>query len=331
FDRKHYFYADMPAGYQITQQRVPIAVDSGKSLHDEERSQTLIDLNRAGVGLMELVMCCGEEAAAAVRQLQLILQALGTCQANMAEGQIRVDANVSVHQSGEPLGVRREVKNINSVMHLAKAIGKNTEEKKNYGYQDLPSHLLLCCMHIHSLSLSLRFMPETNLPPLFVYESEFVVIDRLSFQLPELPSVKRTRLVEMYGILQEHRFTLVVRNSKVKLCIFVFVLYYKFLLSEIFFLSSLSETGICSLPLFLSPVSPGAVAVLIILIESSHISSSTAKPVFQKMWKAPKKTVGQIVKEQDLWIIKDKEELQNICQRRVDSHPEEVNPDNYPP
>uniref|UniRef100_A0A9J7YI94 Glutamyl-tRNA(Gln) amidotransferase, subunit B n=1 Tax=Cyprinus carpio carpio TaxID=630221 RepID=A0A9J7YI94_CYPCA len=110
------------AGYQITQQRVPIAVDSGKSLHDEERSQTLIDLNRAGVGLMELVMCCGEEAAAAVRQLQLILQALGTCQANMAEGQIRVDANVSVHQSGEPLGVRREVKNINSVMHLAKAI-----------------------------------------------------------------------------------------------------------------------------------------------------------------------------------------------------------------
>ncbi|XP_042573517.1 glutamyl-tRNA(Gln) amidotransferase subunit B, mitochondrial-like [Cyprinus carpio] len=99
---------------------------------------------------------------------------------------------------------------------------------------------------------------------------------------------------------------------------------YKFLLSEIFFLSSLSETGICSLPLFLSPVSPGAVAVLIILIESSHISSSTAKPVFQKMWKAPKKTVGQIVKEQDLWIIKDKEELQNICQRRVDSHPEEV-------
>uniref|UniRef100_A0A9J8CQV7 Glutamyl-tRNA(Gln) amidotransferase, subunit B n=1 Tax=Cyprinus carpio carpio TaxID=630221 RepID=A0A9J8CQV7_CYPCA len=272
FDRKHYFYADMPAGYQITQQRVPIAVDSGKSLHDEERSQTLIDLNRAGVGLMELVMCCGEEAAAAVRQLQLILQALGTCQANMAEGQIRVDANVSVHQSGEPLGVRREVKNINSVMHLAKAIGKNTEEKKNYGYQDLPSHLLLCCMHIHSLSLSLRFMPETNLPPLFVYESEFVVIDRLSFQLPELPSVKRTRLVEMYGILQEHRFTLVVRNSKVKL-----------------------------------------------------------SQVFQKMWKAPKKTVGQIVKEQDLWIIKDKEELQNICQRRVDSHPEEVNPDNYPP
>nr|XP_015200027.1 PREDICTED: glutamyl-tRNA(Gln) amidotransferase subunit B, mitochondrial [Lepisosteus oculatus] len=125
FDRKHYFYADLPAGYQITQQRVPIAVngslayslvvgqkrkevvtksvrikqiqleqDSGKSLHDDSRSQTLIDLNRAGVGLMELVMepdmCCGEEAATAVRELQLILQALGTSQANMSESADKV-------------------------------------------------------------------------------------------------------------------------------------------------------------------------------------------------------------------------------------------------
>uniref|UniRef100_A0A9J8BDK8 Glutamyl-tRNA(Gln) amidotransferase, subunit B n=1 Tax=Cyprinus carpio carpio TaxID=630221 RepID=A0A9J8BDK8_CYPCA len=136
---------------------------------------------------MELVMCCGEEAAAAVRQLQLILQALGTCQANMAEGQIRVDANVSVHQSGEPLGVRREVKNINSVMHLAKAIGSCQKPT---------------CHHCLFMRVKLRCLRSVN-------PAQFVVIDRLSFQLPELPSVKRTRLVEMYGILQEHRFTLV--------------------------------------------------------------------------------------------------------------------------
>uniref|UniRef100_A0A3Q3VZ68 Glutamyl-tRNA amidotransferase subunit B n=1 Tax=Mola mola TaxID=94237 RepID=A0A3Q3VZ68_MOLML len=156
FDRKHYFYADLPAGYQITQQRQPTAVngrltysflegkkrsqvtktvsikqiqleqDSGKSLHDDVRGQTLIDLNRAGVGLMELVMepdmSCGEEAAAAVRELQLILQTLDTCQGNMSEGQLRVDANVSVHKPGEPLGIRTEVKNINSIRYLAKAI-----------------------------------------------------------------------------------------------------------------------------------------------------------------------------------------------------------------
>uniref|UniRef100_A0A2K6SVF4 Glutamyl-tRNA amidotransferase subunit B n=1 Tax=Saimiri boliviensis boliviensis TaxID=39432 RepID=A0A2K6SVF4_SAIBB len=157
FDRKHYFYADLPAGYQITQQRLPIAVngsltygisagkergqvipktvrvkqiqleqDSGKSLHDDLRSQTLIDLNRAGVGLLEVVLepdlSCGEEAATAVRELQLILQALGTSQANMAEGQLRVDANISVHHPGQPLGVRTEVKNLNSIRFLAKAI-----------------------------------------------------------------------------------------------------------------------------------------------------------------------------------------------------------------
>ncbi|RXN12302.1 glutamyl-tRNA(Gln) amidotransferase subunit mitochondrial [Labeo rohita] len=296
FDRKHYFYADMPAGYQITQQRVPIAVDgilvyshfegrkrnqvvtksvkikqiqleqdSGKSLHDDERSQTLIDLNRAGVGLMELVMepemCCGEEAAAAVRELQLILQALGTCQANMAEGQLRVDANVSVHRPGEPLGVRTEVKNINSVRHLAKAI--DYEIQRQMEVLQSGGTVLNETRAFDSKS---GFMPEPNLPPLFVYESEAsvpggvdpaqaVVIDRLSTQLPELPSVKRTRLVETHGILQEHSFTLVV---------------------------------------------------------------------FQEMWKAPEKKVGQIVKEQDLWMINDKEELQKICQRVVDSHPEEV-------
>ncbi|KAM4023839.1 glutamyl-tRNA(Gln) amidotransferase subunit B, mitochondrial-like, partial [Anomaloglossus baeobatrachus] len=161
FDRKHYFYADLPAGYQITQQRLPIAVDgiltyryqlgaswnqmvtkcvrikqvqlkqdSGKSLHDDTMHQTLIDLNRAGIGLMEIVMepdmTCGEEAAAAVRELQLTLQALETSHANMSEGQLRVDANISVHHPGEPFGVRTEVKNINSAHFLAKAIDYGT-------------------------------------------------------------------------------------------------------------------------------------------------------------------------------------------------------------
>uniref|UniRef100_A0A671M5H7 Glutamyl-tRNA(Gln) amidotransferase subunit B, mitochondrial n=1 Tax=Sinocyclocheilus anshuiensis TaxID=1608454 RepID=A0A671M5H7_9TELE len=335
FDRKHYFYADMPAGYQITQQRVPIAVDgmlvysqfegrrpryvvtksvkikqiqleqdSGKSLHDEERSQTLIDLNRAA-------------------------------------GQLRVDANVSVHRPGEPLGVRTEVKNINSVRHLAKAIDYEIQRQMEVlqnGWtvlNETRSRLLLCCMYIHSLSLSLRFMPEPNLPPLFVYESEasvpagvapahVVVIDRLSIQLPELPFVKRTRLVETYDILQEHSFTLM--NEDGLMDYFESVVQMTkaeprkvigWVIKDVFLgLLQLSDQKL--------PVSPGAVAELINLVESGHISSSTAKQVFQEMWKAPEKTVGQIVKEQDLWMIKDKEELQNICQSVVDSHPEEV-------
>ncbi|XP_046331753.1 glutamyl-tRNA(Gln) amidotransferase subunit B, mitochondrial-like isoform X5 [Haliotis rufescens] len=164
FDRKHYFYADLPAGYQITQQRQPLAVggevcymtvhpnrqlppthrkvrliqlqleqDSGKSLHDPAGHISLIDLNRAGVGLMEIVtepdFTDGDDAAAFVKELQLILQTLGTCDGKMAEGSLRVDANISVHKPGQPLGVRSEVKNINSTRGVAKAI--NFEIKRH--------------------------------------------------------------------------------------------------------------------------------------------------------------------------------------------------------
>ncbi|XP_051757766.1 glutamyl-tRNA(Gln) amidotransferase subunit B, mitochondrial [Ctenopharyngodon idella] len=382
FDRKHYFYADMPAGYQITQQRLPIAVDgtlvyshfeghrrnqvvtksvkikqiqleqdSGKSLHDNEQSQTLIDLNRAGVGLMELVMepemCCGEEAAAAVRELQLILQALGTCQGNMSEGQLRVDANVSVHRPGEPLGVRTEVKNINSVRHLAKAIDYEIQRQMEVLQSggtvlnetrafDSKSGNTIPMRDKEGLQ-DYRFMPEPNLPPLFVYESEAsvpagvdpaqaVVIDRLSAQLPELPSVRRMRLVETYGILREHSFTLVNEDglmdyfeSVVKMTKAEPRKVIGWVMNEL-----MGNLNIQNLKVSQSPISPCALAELINLVESGHISSSTAKQVFQEMWKAPEKTVGQIVKEQNLWMINDKEELRKICQRVVDSHTEEV-------
>ncbi|KAG1956816.1 glutamyl-tRNA(Gln) amidotransferase subunit B, mitochondrial [Pimephales promelas] len=382
FDRKHYFYADMPAGYQITQQRLPIAVDgtlvyslfegrrrnqvvtksvkikqiqleqdSGKSLHDNERSQTLIDLNRAGVGLMELVMepemCCGEEAAAAVRELQLILQALGTCQGNMAEGQLRVDANVSVHRPGEPMGVRTEVKNINSVRHMAKAIDYEIQRQMEILQSngtvlnetrafDSKSGITIPMRDKEGLQ-DYRFMPEPNLPPLFVYESEasvpagldsaqVVVIDRLSAQLPELPSVRRTRLVETYGILREHSFTLVnedglmdyfesvVQMTKVEPRKVI-----GWVMNDL-----MGNLNLQGLKVSQSPISPCALAELINLVESGHISSSIAKQVFQEMWKATEKTVGQIVKEQDLWMINDKEELRKICQRVIDRHTEEV-------
>jgi aspartyl-tRNA(Asn)/glutamyl-tRNA(Gln) amidotransferase subunit B len=141
FDRKHYFYADLPVGYQITQQRAPLAndgsltfpvyvpgvtkkpymksvrlhqlqleQDSGKSLHDDELGISLIDLNRAGVPLMELVfdpdLTDGEEAAALVKELVLILNSLETCNCRMEEGSLRVDANISIHKENEPLGTR---------------------------------------------------------------------------------------------------------------------------------------------------------------------------------------------------------------------------------
>lgn len=151
FDRKHYFYADMPAGYQITQHRVPLAEngtvvlghgdgersvriqrlhlehDSGKSIHTLSDEFTLVDLNRCGVGLMEIVtgpdLRSGDDAAEFVQQVILVLKALGSCDGNIAEGSLRVDANVSVRRVGDAvLGTRCEVKNVAGLRFLSKAI-----------------------------------------------------------------------------------------------------------------------------------------------------------------------------------------------------------------
>ncbi|KAK2817208.1 hypothetical protein Q5P01_025399 [Channa striata] len=382
FDRKHYFYADLPAGYQITQQRRPIAVDgmliysllggkrrsevirkkvlikqiqleqdSGKSLHDDARSQTLIDLNRAGVGLMELVMepdmSCGEEAAAAVRELQLILQALGTCQGNMSEGQLRVDANVSVHRPGEPLGIRTEVKNINSVRYLAKAIDYEiqrqidvllrggTVQNETRAYDSKSGETIP--MRDKEGLQDYRFMPEPNLPPLIVYEDsaslptgidacQAVVVQKIRERLPELPSVKRDRLVQTYGILPEHSFTLVNEDGLVEYFEAVLKATKKEPRNVIGWVTNelLGHLKQQDMSVGQSPVSPSALAELLELQETGHISSSVAKQVFQLMWRSSGKRALQIIQEQDLGLVSDTAQLHSICQKVVDSHPDEV-------
>ncbi|KAL8608436.1 hypothetical protein ACOMHN_002669 [Nucella lapillus] len=257
FDRKHYFYADMPAGYQITQQRQPLAQggqldfvyvrcregekvtaetrtcrliqlqleqDSGKSLHDFHSRRSLIDLNRAGIGLMELVthpdLIGGEDAACFVRELQLLLKALGTCNGKMQEGSLRVDANISVNKPGEPWGVRTEVKNINSVRNVSKAIdyeilrqidileNGGQVENETRGFDAETSETVQ--MRDKEKLLDYRFMPEPNLPPLRVYSrsqagaqpasTRGVVLEDIAERLPELPGEVRARLQQEHGL-----------------------------------------------------------------------------------------------------------------------------------
>ncbi|XP_049900677.1 glutamyl-tRNA(Gln) amidotransferase subunit B, mitochondrial isoform X2 [Epinephelus moara] len=382
FDRKHYFYADLPAGYQITQQRRPIAVDgtltysllggkkrsqvmrktvsikqiqleqdSGKSLHDDLRSQTLIDLNRAGVGLMELVMepdmSCGEEAAAAVRELQLILQALGTCQGNMSEGQLRVDANVSVHKPGEPLGIRTEVKNINSIRYLARAIDYEiqrqievlqrggTVQNETRAYDSKSGETIP--MRDKEGLQDYRFMPEPNLPPVIVYEDnaslptgidacQAVVVQKIKEGLPELPSVKRDRLVQTYGILPEHSFTLVNEDGLMEYFEAVLKATKKEPRKVIGWVTNelVGHLKQQDMSVSQSPISPSALAELLELQETGHISSTVAKQVFQEMWRSSGKTAPQIIQEKDLGLVSDTAQLQSICQKVVDSHPDEV-------
>uniref|UniRef100_A0A803VA93 Glutamyl-tRNA(Gln) amidotransferase subunit B, mitochondrial n=1 Tax=Ficedula albicollis TaxID=59894 RepID=A0A803VA93_FICAL len=394
FDRKHYFYADLPAGYQITQQRVPIAVngslsyslcidnkmsqmvtktvrikqiqleqDSGKSLHDDTRSQTFVDLNRAGVGLMELVMepdmCCGEEAAAAVRELQLILQTLGSSQAVMAEGQLRVDANVSVHHPGEPYGVRTEVKNINSIRFLAKAVDyeiqRQIQELGNGGTilnETRAFDSKLGCtvpMRDKEGKQDYRFMPEPNLPPLILYDAkslpanmnhqQVINIDWIHERLPDLPSVKREKLVEQYGILPEHSFTLLVwqqdqncnssQASEDGLAEFFESVVKQtqmkpkkvigWILNDL--LSYLKQH---SLTVKESPVSSFLLADLLNLLEKKEISSTAAKRVLAELWKGEGKTPLETVKEHKLELLQDQKELEQICQAVIDGQENEV-------
>ncbi|XP_010336902.2 glutamyl-tRNA(Gln) amidotransferase subunit B, mitochondrial isoform X4 [Saimiri boliviensis] len=381
FDRKHYFYADLPAGYQITQQRLPIAVngsltygisagkergqvipkrvrvkqiqleqDSGKSLHDDLRSQTLIDLNRAGVGLLEVVLepdlSCGEEAATAVRELQLILQALGTSQANMAEGQLRVDANISVHHPGQPLGVRTEVKNLNSIRFLAKAIDyeiqRQISELENGGEilnETRSFHEKLGCtvsMRDKEAKQDYRFMPEPNLPPLLLYDAtslptgadpqQVINIDQIRETLPELPSVTRERLVQQYGMLPEHSFTLlnevglleffqnVIKETRAepkKVTSWVLNIFLGYLKQE-------------NLAVSESPVTPSVLAELLDLLDSRTISSSAAKQVFEELWKREGKTPGQIVSEKQLELMQDRGALEQFCYSVMKDHPQVV-------
>ncbi|BFZ12906.1 hypothetical protein BsWGS_15945 [Bradybaena similaris] len=255
FDRKHYFYADLPAGYQITQQRKPLAVnghvtyvyqpsgvghaerrsarlvqiqleqDSGKSLHDSEEKVSLIDLNRAGVGLMEIVTAPdftdGEDASSFVRDLRDILLSIGTCDGKMAEGSLRVDANISVHRAGEPLGTRTEVKNLNSLRSMRVAIdyeiirqikvledgGVIQNETRSFDVE----HGETVPMRDKEKVLDYRFMPEPNLPPLVIHKSRSslppslslshaVVLEDVEAMMTEPLDVKRQRLENDYGI-----------------------------------------------------------------------------------------------------------------------------------
>ncbi|XP_019496740.1 PREDICTED: glutamyl-tRNA(Gln) amidotransferase subunit B, mitochondrial isoform X2 [Hipposideros armiger] len=366
FDRKHYFYADLPAGYQITQQRLPIAVngslaysvfvgkkpsqlinktvrikqiqleqDSGKSLHDDRRSQTLIDLNRAGVGLLEVVlepdMSCGEEAATAVKELQLILQTLGTSQANMAEGQLRVDANISVHHPGEPLGVRTEVKNLNSARFLAKAI--DYEIQRQINELENGGEIL---NETRSFDYKLGFIPEPNLPPLLLYDSvslpagadpqQVIDIDQIRKRLPELPSVTREKLIQQYGMLPEHSLTLLneaglleffqnvmkeTRAEPKKVTSWVLNTFLGFLKQQ-------------NLAVSESPVTPSALAELLNLLDRKAISSSAAKQVFEELWRSKGKTPAHIVSEKELGLLQDRETLEQLCQATMEEHPQVV-------
>ncbi len=236
FDRKNYFYADLPNGYQISQFEHPIVgtgdveielqdgtikhigitrlhleQDAGKSMHDQHASKSVIDLNRAGVALMEIVsepdIRSPEEAGAYLRKIRQIVRYLGTCDGNMEEGSMRADVNVSVRKPGEEFRTRCEIKNVNSVRFVMHAVeaeamrqievwesgGEVVQETRLYD----PSKGETRSMRSKEDAHDYRYFPEPDLLPL-ILEQEFV--DRLKASLPELPDEKRERFCRDYAI-----------------------------------------------------------------------------------------------------------------------------------
>jgi len=249
FDRKNYFYPDLPPGYQISQYQQPIVghgrvtldmpdgstreigitrlhleQDAGKSLHDQSPRETYVDLNRAGIGLMEIVsepdLRSAEEAGIYLRKLRSILRYLGTCDGNMEEGSLRCDCNVSVRKPGAPYGTRCEIKNLNSVRFVMQAIEYEARRQidiiEDGGTIAQETRLFDTArgetrpMRSKENDYDYRYFPDPDLLPL-VLDPAWVA--ELKAGLPELPDKKRARFVSDYGLGQEDAEVLVAERA----------------------------------------------------------------------------------------------------------------------
>src|SRR5437762_9398288 len=235
FDRKNYFYPDLPQGYQISQYKSPIVgegevvvdlpdrsitvgierlhleQDAGKSLHDQHPALSFVDLNRSGVALMEIVskpdLRSSEEAKAYVSKLRNILRYLGTCDGDMEKGNLRADVNVSVRKPGTPLGTRCEIKNINSIRFIGQAIEYEARRQigiiEDGGRIEQETRLFdpgkgeTRSMRNKEEAHDYRYFPDPDLLPLEL-SADFV--NGLKAQLPELPDEKKSRFISEYAL-----------------------------------------------------------------------------------------------------------------------------------
>ena len=319
FDRKNYFYPDLPAGYQISQYQQPVVgrgrveidmpdgstreigitrlhleQDAGKSLHDQSHRETYVDLNRAGIGLMEIVsepdLRSAEEAGIYLRKLRSILRYLGTCDGNMEEGSLRCDCNVSVRKPGAPFGTRCEIKNLNSVRFVMQAIeiearrqieiiedggtiAQQTRLFDNVRGETRP-------MRSKENDFDYRYFPDPDLLPL-VLDPAWVA--KLRAELPELPDTKRARFVSAYGLSSDDAGVLVAERATAEF----FETAAKgrdpktaanWVIGDLF--GALNKKG---LGIEDSPVAAAQLGGLIDLIADGTISGRIAKDVFAEM------------------------------------------------
>jgi len=359
FDRKNYFYPDLPAGYQISQYKQPIVgegivivdmpggksisvgierlhleQDAGKSLHDQHPDQSFVDLNRAGVALMEIVskpdLRSSEEAAAYLKKLRAIVRYLGTCDGNMDEGSMRADVNVSVRRPGGPLGTRCEIKNVNSMRFVAAAVeyearrqvdiieagGTIHQETRLYDNKKNETRSMRSKEEAHDY----RYFPDPDLLPL---EFDDAFVAKIKASLPELPDDKKERFIRDYGLnpydagvlISEREsadfFEQVAKGRDAKLSA-------NWVVNELFGRLNKEDKAITE-----SPVSAAAMGSIVSLISDGTISGKIAKDIFEIVW-SEGGDPAQIVETRGMKQVTDMGAIEAAVDQVIAANPQKV-------
>ncbi|HZA67970.1 MAG TPA: Asp-tRNA(Asn)/Glu-tRNA(Gln) amidotransferase subunit GatB [Geminicoccaceae bacterium] len=382
FERKNYFYPDLPCGYQISQYAEPLVgkgrltidlpdgttkdigitrlhleMDAGKSLHDQRPDATLVDLNRSGVALMEIVTepdgRSAEEAVLVMRKLRAILRYLGTCDGNMEEGNLRCDANVSVRRPGDPLGTRSEVKNLNSMRFVGRAIeyeakrqielieAGGTVEQETRLFD--PNKGETRSMRSKEEAHDYRYFPDPDLLPL---EFDQAYVDDLAQHLPELPDAKKARFMADFGLSAYDAEVLVAEKASAEYFEAALgsgderagpgsqdarqvegakagaardpKLVANWILTELF--GALNRAG---RDITLSPITPEKLGQLVDLIQDGTISGRIAKDVFSEMFETGEDPAA-IVEQKGLKQISDAGAIEQIAAEIIAANPDQV-------
>ena len=359
FDRKNYFYPDLPQGYQISQYKSPIVgegevivdvtpteqiivgverlhleQDAGKSLHDQSATESFVDLNRSGVALMEIVskpdIRSAEEARAYVSKLRTILRYLGTCDGNMEEGSLRADVNVSVRRPGEPLGTRCEIKNVNSIRFIGQAVEVEARRQiailEDGGKIDQETRLFdpgrgeTRAMRSKEEAHDYRYFPDPDLLPL---EFDQAYVDALAQGLPELPDEKRARFIAEYGLPSYDAGVLVMEREA----------------ADYFEAVARGRDGKAAAnwvinelfgrlnkegkTIATSPVSAAQLGAIVDLISASTISGKIAKDLFEIVWTEGGDPVA-LVEQRGMKQVTDTGAIEKAVDEIIAANPDKV-------
>jgi len=363
FDRKNYFYPDLPQGYQISQYKSPVVgegevtvdmpygpvrvgierlhleQDAGKLLHDRNPTMSFVDLNRAGVALMEIVskpdLRSAEEAKAFLAKLRGILRYLGTCDGDMEKGNLRADVNVSVRKHGAPLGTRCEIKNVNSIRFVGQAIeyearrqigiledgGAIEQETRLYDAGRSETRSMRNKEEAHDY----RYFPDPDLLPLELTEA---YIEELRRGLPELPDEKRARFMSAFGLAPYDAGVLVADRESADFFEAVLTrpdgsardpkLAANWVLNELFGRLNKEGTAIAD-----SPVSAAQLGTILDLIAEGTISGKMAKDVFEIVW-AESGDPRTIIEAHGLRQVTDVSAIAGIVADILDRNPDKA-------